>query len=516
MNSITLEKLKTLIDSIGRINSNFSDINALQLCILESAMRLVVCESSFLLMVNKNDGSLHCAVALGSKSDDAKYIPVDQKSVAGWVVTHNQHIIINEVASDTRFSHVMQQKTGNRTNTMIAVPMRVKGECMAVIELVNKTDKQSFDKGDADILELFCSQASLVYQNADFYRMAQERVSALQATVQSGNTYHPFISKSTIIQDLFHIVEEVSKTVSPILITGESGVGKGLFAEQIHLKSPRCNKPFVRVNCASLSPDLLDEELFGHSDFRSSTDGPLQTADGGTLFFDEISALSPQLQEKVLRLIQTKQYTPKDEGISVPIDVRIVASTTRDLEQLVKDGIFRSDLYYRLNVLPINVPSLRDRKDDIEPLALFFLKQFSNATHKNFTNISDGALLQLTKHFWPGNVRELKNCIERACIVGVPPVVQRNDLGLSVPTDVHTVKTTSDNKEFDTFVENSVMVDDEDKTLKSAIDRFKKAYIIKILDETSWNQTAAGKILGIQRTYVSRLLNELHIRDDRQ
>ena len=191
------------------------------------------------------------------------------------------------------------------------------------------------------------------------------------------------------------------------------------------------------------------------------------------------------------------------------MDVRVVAATNRNLEQMVSDGLFRSDLYYRLNVVPINIPPLRERKDDIEPLSSFFLDKFSRETKKKFSGFSNAALHLLYDYYWPGNVRELENSIERACVLGKPPLIQADDLRLN-----HSSVPASCQQSADTKIENfaSEVADGDDKSLKTAINKFKAAYIRKILDETSWNQTEAGKILGIQRTYVSRLLNELNIR----
>ena len=326
----------------------------------------------------------------------------------------------------------------------------------------------------------------------------------MQNTITSGSEFHSFISKSPVISDLLDVVDQVARTNSSVLILGESGVGKELFAEQLHLKSPRARKPFIRVNCAALSPLLLESELFGHvkgafTDAVSNRKGRFEMADGGTIFLDEIGELPLDLQVKLLRVIQSKNFERVGSSETITVDVRIVAATNRDIEKMVQEGTFRSDLYYRLNVLPIYVPPLRQRKEDIEPLAMYFLRKFSVETKKHFTEFCDLSLDALYSYYWPGNVRELENTIERACVLGNPPTIKLADLRLN------TKKNTEE-----TCV--SFMDDEEDKTLKTAINRFKKSYVTRILEQTSWNQTEAGKILGIQRTYVSRLINELGIR----
>jgi Nif-specific regulatory protein len=311
--------------------------------------------------------------------------------------------------------------------------------------------------------------------------------------------------------DLSSMVDQVAKTNSSVLILGESGVGKELLAEQIHLKSDRADKPFVRVNCAALSSQLLESELFGHvkgafTDAISDRKGRFEAADGGTLFMDEVGDIPIGVQSKLLRVLQTHSFEKVGSSETVNTDVRIVAATNRDLEEMVRDGEFRNDLFYRLNVLPIVVPPLRQRKDDIEPLANFFLRQFNYETKKNFAGFTGGACRALHDYHWPGNIRELENCVERACVLGSPPRITEADLHLNsvsrcddaarrVPSQVHGKKT--------------------DRTLKTAVNSFKKAYITEILNETAWNKTETGKILGIQRTYLPRLINELGISERR-
>ena len=502
--SIDVEKLNSLIEINTLINTSYTDKNALLIYILESAMRLVKCESSSLLLVNKADNTLHFEVALGPKGPEAKSIPVSKGSIAGWVFEHRQSLIINDVPNDPRFYSGVQEKTGYVTKNMIAVPMQVKNDCIGVIELLNKAESQDFTEEDLKTIEILGNQASIAYQNAETYNVARNEINVLQNTITSGSEFHSFISKSPVISDLLDVVDQVARTNSSVLILGESGVGKELFAEQLHLKSPRARKPFIRVNCAALSPLLLESELFGHvkgafTDAVSNRKGRFEMADGGTIFLDEIGELPLDLQVKLLRVIQSKNFERVGSSETITVDVRIVAATNRDIEKMVQEGTFRSDLYYRLNVLPIYVPPLRQRKEDIEPLAMYFLRKFSVETKKHFTEFCDLSLDALYSYYWPGNVRELENTIEQACVLGHPPTIKLADLRLN------TKKNTEE-----TCV--SFMDDEEDKTLKTAINRFKKSYVTRILEQTSWNQTEAGKILGIQRTYVSRLINELGIR----
>jgi len=502
--AIDVEKLNTLIEINALINSSYSDVNALLVYILESAMRLVECESSSILLVNKADNMLRFEVALGPKGVEAKGIPVSRVgSIAGWVVENNQSLVIDDVPTDPRFFSLVQEQTGYITKTMIAVPMRVNNSCIGVLELLNKTGGNSFSQNDLEIIELLSIQASIAYQNASTYRQARHEITVLQNAITSGPEYHTFIAKSRVVLDLLQVIEKASQTNSSVLILGESGVGKELFAEQLHLKSQRVKKPFIRVNCAALSPQLLESELFGHvkgafTDAGNDRKGRFETANGGTIFLDEIGEIPLNLQVKLLRVIQARSFEKVGSSETISVDVRIIAATNRNLEQMVSEGKFRSDLFYRLNVLPLYVPPLRERKDDIEPLAMFFCRKFSVETKKDFIGFSQEAFESLHSYFWPGNIRELENSIERACVLGKPPFINAEDLRLNIKNYSESV--------------DDIQISDGDRTLKTALYTFKKKYVTKILEESKWNQTEAGKILGVQRTYVSRLMNELDIR----
>ena len=516
LESVGVEQLRVLFEINSRLNSNYSDVDALLVHILESAMRLVDCESSSILLVDKEKSSLSFEVALGPKGAEAKKISVNKDSIAGWVAENNHYLMLNDVASDPRFFRSVQESTGYVSKNMLAVPMLVKGECVGVIELINKTGIESFNSKDLALLELLSNQAGIAYMNADSYRCARDNISILSSKIANGKGYHSFVAKSPAIFEILRLVNEVAKTNTTILITGESGVGKELFAEQIHLKSERSEKPFVRVNCAALSPMLLESELFGHvkgafTDALSDRVGRFEAADGGTIFLDEIGELSQDLQAKLLRVLQERSFERVGSSETVFVDVRIVAATNRDLAKMVADGAFRSDLFYRLNVVPLEIPPLRKRREDIESLAEFFLRRFSIETKKNFVGFSSDALREMFNYDWPGNVRELENSIERACVLGSPPIIHAENLALRVQKNDFSVQ--NDSEKFKVAFENTINdVSLGDCTMKSALLAFKKHYLSVVLEKCGWNQTKASEILGVQRTYLSRLLNELSLK----
>ncbi len=516
---IGFEQICTLVEINSRINSHYSDVDALLVHILQSAMRLVDCEASSILLLGKDGSSLIFEVALGPKGAEAKKISVDKDSIAGWVVENNHPLILNDVASDPRFFRSVQERTGYVSRSMIAVPMRVKDECIGVIELINKSGIESFNSKDLALLELLSNQAGIAYMNADTYRSARDNISVLSNAAECGAEYHPFVAKSPAILEIMKVIGDVAPTGTTVLITGESGVGKELFAEQIHIESGR-KGAFVRVNCAALSPLLLESELFGHvkgafTDAHSDRVGRFESANGGTLFLDEIGELPLDLQAKLLRVIQERKFERVGSSETITADVRIVAATNRNLEEMVVNGTFRSDLFYRLNVVPIDVPPLRARKEDIEPLASFFLQKFSIETKKNFMGFDKSALKALFDYGWQGNIRELENSIERACVLGNPPLIRFENLGLRFSTEeVHEKKERENRSNLSACGEDiiSEIESSGDKSLKNALVSFKRMYLSRIISECGGNQTRASEVLGVQRTYLSRLLRELSLR----
>ncbi|HPO02169.1 sigma 54-interacting transcriptional regulator [Treponema zuelzerae] len=498
--SLDTEKLNALIEINTLINSNYSDVSALLAHILESAMRLVSGEASSLLLVDSSKQYLRFEIALGPKGLEAKkFIVKMDEGIAGWVVKNNRSLIVNDVANDPRFNPAVQQSTGYRTQNMLAVPMRVKDECIGVIEILNKGAECGFTLQDLEVLEILANQAALAYQNARFLQRSRDEIVVLQDQIATDRGYHTMIARSPVILEKLDIVERVAKSDSSVLILGESGVGKELIAEQLHLKSDRASKPFVRVNCAALPEGLLESELFGHvkgafTDAISNRKGRFEMADQGTIFLDEIGDLPLALQSKLLRVIQNRTFEKLGSSDTITVNVRIVAATNRDIEKLVEEQKFRSDLYYRLNVLPMYIPPLRQRLEDIPELALFFLKKFRHEVKKDFLGFSEGAMSAIISYSWPGNIRELENTIERACVIGKPPYIREEDLLLNIRT----------------MPDNNI---DGDKSLKSVLNLFKKHYIQKVLEENQWNQTATAGILDIQRTYLSRLIKELEIKE---
>jgi len=253
--------------------------------------------------------------------------------------------------------------------------------------------------------------------------------------------HYGIVGRSRVMEEIIQRAERVAETKSTVLITGETGTGKELVARAIHNRSAQRDMPLIRVNCAAIPESLLESELFGHvrgafTGAATTKKGKFALADGGTIFLDEIGTMSPALQSKLLRVLQEREFEPLGSERTEKIDVRVIAATNRDLRQMVAEAKFQEDLFYRLNVIPIELPPLRERRDDIPPLVDHFLKKHAQRTGRRIERIDDGVLAQLQQYDWPGNVRELENVIERAVVLSTGPVITArtiNVLGTAAP-----------------------------------------------------------------------------------
>lgn len=498
LSKIDVTKFSTLIELNSLINSNITDLHTLLARILDSAVRLCQSEASSLMLVNREAQELYFEVATGSHGEAAAKFTVKMgEGIAGWVAAHNKSLIVNDVENDSRHAKEISGQIGYPSKTILAVPMRIKDECIGVIELLNKEGGKNFTQEDMEWLEIFANQAALAVQNTKSIEKAREEINQLQ----SG--YHTLIAKSPVILEKLEIIDRVAKTDSSVLILGESGVGKELFAEQIHLRSPRTGAPFVRVNCAALPENLMESELFGHvkgafTGAIQSRQGRFEAAHKGTIFLDEIGEIPLSLQSKLLRVIQDKTFEKVGSDMSITVNVRILAATNRDIEAMVEKGEFRSDLYYRINVLPLYIPPLRQRPEEIPELAEFFLKRYQAETKKQFDGFSADAMKFMLSYSWPGNIRELENSIERACVISKGRTIQKNDLFMRSTLELSSP---------------AVPAGEGSRNLKNTLNKFKATFIEKVLEENNWNQTETAKALDIQRTYLSRLIKELSIKE---
>jgi DNA-binding NtrC family response regulator len=320
----------------------------------------------------------------------------------------------------------------------------------------------------------------------------------LRRELQRDYDYTKIIGKSPALAQIFEMIKAVADTDSTVLISGNSGTGKELVAKALHFNSKRSNKPFIALNCGAISENLIESELFGHKKGAftgaiNDKEGFIKAAEAGTLFLDEISEMPPQLQVKLLRAIQEKEYTPVGTTISLPVNVRFIASTNRNLLEYVNQGKFREDLFYRLNVVDIHLPSLKDREGDIPLLADFFLDKYRKQMNKNIKGISNDAMRALMNHEWKGEIRELENVIERAVIFCNEDFINVKNLP---------VQFQSDTEPSDYSPSGS---------LDESVKRFEKEIIIRALEANEFNKEKTADTLQVGLSTLYRKMKELDI-----
>jgi DNA-binding NtrC family response regulator len=309
--------------------------------------------------------------------------------------------------------------------------------------------------------------------------------------------YRLVIGKSEKMKEVAETAKKAAASKATVLLLGESGTGKEIFARAIHNWSERKGQPFVAINCVGLSKELLESELFGHEkgSFTGADQlkkGKMELANGGTVFLDEIGDVSQELQTKLLRFLQEREFDRVGGVKAIRVDVRVVAATNRDLDVAVKEGRFREDLYHRLNVVPITLPPLRERKEDILALARHFLQRFAKEVKKNFSQVSEEALSKLSAYDWPGNVRELANVIERAVVLGQGPEIAPLDL----PARIAAAQSEPQS---------------DGISYRDAMDAYRRQLVIRALAQAQGNRAAAARALGLHEKYFLRLLKSLGI-----
>ena len=312
-------------------------------------------------------------------------------------------------------------------------------------------------------------------------------------TVTIESSYAGIIGSCEIMQRLFALIAKVTETDTTILVHGESGTGKELIARAIHSQGPRRENPFVPINCGAIPAELLESELFGHEKGAfthaiRTRQGRFELANSGTVFLDEISEMSPMLQVKLLRVLQERQFERVGGTQSITSDFRVIAATNRNLEEEVRDGRFREDLFYRLNVIPVEAPPLRERAADIVPLVHYFINKFNNSKNRRITGISDEALGYLLRYAWPGNVRELENIIERMVILAVGKEIAVTDLPEKITRERAMARPGVEEIPSLGF------------SLNQAVADFEKKLIIQALNQTDWVKNQAAQLLGVNRT----------------
>ncbi|HEX6895174.1 MAG TPA: sigma 54-interacting transcriptional regulator [Bryobacteraceae bacterium] len=376
----------------------------------------------------------------------------------------------------------------------MAAPLMVRGEVAAVIYLESADARHKFDEGHLQLLSAVASMAAVAWENATILGWLQEENERLQSALK---LEHDMVGSSAKMRQLARQMAKVAPANSTVLILGESGTGKELIARAIHRNSLRAGGPFVAINCAALTETLLESELFGHEKgaFTGATiqkKGKLEIAAGGTVFLDEIGELSASLQAKLLRVLQQREMERVGGTTTIALDIRVLAATNREIEAAVKDGSFRQDLFYRLNVVTLRAPALRERPDDILPLAEHFAKKYAAECGRKITGLAPEAKARLRSYEWPGNVRELENAIERAVVLGSTDTILAEDL----PEQVLATPAPA---------EGAGQYD-------AAVDAARRQVILSAFEQAGHDHEAAAKILGLHPNYLHKLIRTMDLR----
>jgi len=338
------------------------------------------------------------------------------RTIAGWVTKYDDSVLENDILADSRFEGL--QIVSEDLQSVLAVPLKVKGHIIGVMVYQNLKGQAFFTDEQLRLISIIATQSAQILVNAKIHQSLTHENLYLKSEIQQKYRFTEIIGKSPVMLKVFELLARVIPTDIRVVIEGETGTGKELIARAIHYNGPRADQKFLAIDCGALPENLLESELFGHKKgaFTGAAfdkKGLLAEADGGTLFLDEINNMSIALQAKFLRAIQSGEIRPVGSNQSIKVDVRIISASNQNLKKLVDDGTFREDLYYRLNVLTIKLPPLRERKEDLPALLEHFLKKFAASLNKTIHGFNAASMRILEKYHWPGNIRELENVVER-------------------------------------------------------------------------------------------------------
>ena len=441
------------------------------------------------------------------------------QGVAGHVAQTGMSVNMPDESGTVRFFADIDKMTGYRTTSMLAVPLRDRDQkyIFGVVAVLNKRGADRFSSEDQKRLEDLAGQISTALEATSLYQELQRAKEQPQAPV--GYYFNRIIGETAPMKKIYAVIQKAAGTDATVLVRGESGCGKELIARAVHVNSPRREKPFVKVDCAALPPTLIENELFGHekgaftgADHR--VEGKFESAHGGTVFIDELGELPQAVQGKLLRVLQDREFERVGGTQTIRVDVRIVAATNRDLARMVHEGRFREDLYYRIKVVEVVLPPLRERgPEDIERLARHFIAQAAKK-HRlpSIPRLSPAALQRLQTYRWPGNVRELENCMESAVVLTEGEILFEHLPLPSMDRIYPTPVPQGPNRGIPVAVPIAPENAPQGEMLSLA--EVEKRYILRVLDACKGNRTAAARALQIGRNTLARKLKEYGFAED--
>jgi Nif-specific regulatory protein len=487
-----LMKVSTTINAIRGVEE-------LQKTLLELLFEVVPAERGAILLTDagsQEDASEFASVfGLDRRGEPDESIKVS-RTVTKRVLQHGESLLTNNLADATDLESADSLIT-ERPRSILCVPLIMLERTLGVIYLDTRDPESVFDKDHLQLVSAISAITAVAIENA---RHIEWLVSENQRLIADFNVEHNMVGESQAMRDVLQFISKVAPTDSTVLLAGESGTGKELVARAIHQNSKRADKPFMAVNCAALAESLLESELFGHEkgSFTGALalkKGRLEIADGGTVFLDEIGELSLTLQVKLLRVLQERDFERVGGTRTLKVDIRLITATNKNLEDAVAAGTFRQDLYYRLNVVGLEMPALRERQEDIPLLANYFAAKYAEKCNRRITGISAEAQARLLGYDWPGNVRELENAIERAVVLGSTDRILLEDLPESV-------------------LESEPAATAPGTKYHEAVAQTKKQIILNAMQQAKGSYTEAAKLLGVHPNYLHRLIRNLNLKEE--
>jgi transcriptional regulator with GAF, ATPase, and Fis domain len=452
--------------------------------LLSGLVQVTRAEKGFVVVLRDEERHIAAAHNVDNRRTEASL----SDSIVDAVIQSRQPLIVSDALQDTRFGKA-QSVVDLRLSSVMCVPLTYQGDLLGVIYLGNDSITNLFGERDLSVLKIYASQASIIVYHALMLNRLKLDNANLRRQLETSQ-HGTMFGTCPPMKALFRTIERVARSDLSVLVLGETGTGKELVARELHNGSLRAKQAFIAINCGAIPENLLESELFGHRKgaFTGAVAdklGKIEAADKGTLFLDEIGEMPMNLQVKLLRVLQERVIERVGDVTGRPIDIRVVAATNKSPSELIQAGLFREDLWYRLNEMTVELPPLRDRGDDIVVLAQYFLHKYREQYGMEGKGFSPGALTAMRAWYWPGNVRELEGRVKKALILSDRPQISEDDLGLKI---------------------------EEKKALKSLADaqeEFKTDYIRKALEINNWNKAQTARELDIDARTVFRYIERI-------
>ncbi len=492
----TVRDLNVLLNFSKSLNS-VHGLAALQQKALEAILEISPADRAAILLREEGAEGFTSVIGWDRRLGPNQPIQVSQ-TILNQVMEENLAVLCNDVPGDETFREA-ESLLAPRVRAVLAVPLEVQDKILGALYLDTSSKGAAFDTALLQLVTALGNVAALAIENASHLERLGDENRRLH---QELNIQHSMVGESPPMREVYQFVSRVAARESTVLIQGESGTGKELVARAIHSNSARADRPFVAINCAAIVDTLLESELFGHEKgaFTGAVGqkkGKLEMAEGGTVFLDEIGELAAPLQAKLLRVLQEREFERVGGQRPIKLDIRLITATNVDLNEASRNGKFRQDLFYRLNVVAIEIPPLRKRAEDIPLLAAYFAARYSEKVKRRVAGISPKARACLLRYSWPGNVRELENAIERAVVLGSTELLLPEDLP-------------------DSILEETASSGEPGSALHDGIREAKKKLIEQAIEQANGNYTEAAGILGVHPNHLFRLIRTLNLTPKRQ